>query len=84
MQLLEQLTGDKLETCPWAGFHDPFVVSVLEASQWFEKNQLAIYWPKPTHLHVQALGHYQRALNRIQSDDMKRRARDVERQARHG
>jgi hypothetical protein len=69
MNVIEKYTGWRIESCPWEAFHDPFSIEIFEASNWFEKNQLSIFWPRPLRLYVEALGFYQSVLNHIRSED---------------
>lgn len=44
-------------TCPWKALRDPLVVWVFDAYAWFEKNQLAMFAPNPSHRRIRALTH---------------------------
>jgi len=62
---VEAWAGDRPPSCPWRVFWDPFVARVMTAWRWYEKGQLALRIPRPSHRLLEGVQHYDRALELV-------------------
>lgn len=76
LSTVEQWTGDRPASCPWAAFFDPFVHRVLTAHRAFESGNLAWAQPNPSHRLVQGVLHYDGVLSRCHALRMKQEAEE--------
>lgn len=67
LDAVQEWTGDRPASCPWAAFGDPFVVRVLDAFPWFESGQLAVYAPSASHRLVEGVSYLKRVRDRVSS-----------------
>lgn len=67
------MTGARPTACAWWGFFDDDVAAVIRAHAWYEKNQGREWWgDDPEAWLVEAVGLYDRVLERCRADRAKR------------
>jgi hypothetical protein len=85
MDAIEQMIGERLTTCPWAGYRDPFVLSVLEAAYWFDKGQLSTrLGPRPSAVMMEAVSHYTRVQNVVRAKMQEQQMAEHKKRVGHG
>jgi hypothetical protein len=70
LDALEHVMGERADACPWWAFHDPNVIQVLQAHDWFPN--CSEWWgPDPEWWIVAGVRHFHRALDRARADAIK-------------
>lgn len=72
LSVIEEWTGERVTTCPWLAFFDPFVARALDALPAFEKGSLATVLPNPSHRLVSGILFLHRKLNAIECEQIRR------------